>query len=319
MTRGNKLLLLALSLLLPAVLLVCTHVFVTAQMHAGADDRALVWVQTGSGDIGSARSRITTHAVFSGGQVRDASPDHPAPESCGARAFELSFGSLTDDDAQAAREELEHIAAQAGLTVCASHHFRLNDPGTETAARQAGFAAQHVAMFLGVPAGMCLLLYWMFRDQLAMPGLRAGKGMSAHLLLGLAGATGMMAISIFINTMAGEPVLDAKSAPFATLGPGAMFLVLSLTTGSPVIEEIAYRSWLITLSERVIGAWPAAVMSTALFTLSHQPTNLADAATLLALGGVCSMLYLRTRSLAAVATTHAGFDLMTLALGATFA
>lgn len=318
MTSGRKLLLLALSLLLPAALLVCTHGFVMAQMRVADDDRALVWAQGDARNIATARARVESHAVFSGGLASVGSAENPSPASCDPGAFELSFANLSSDDADAAREELELIAEESGLTVCASHHYRLNDPSTDTTAGQWRFAGQHLLVFLGVPAGVCLCLYWMFRQQFELPTLRTGQGLSGNVLLGSGGAMVATLLSILVHAATGEAWFDTRSAQLPTLGFATVAMVLSLTLGSAMIEEVAYRSWLITLSERVLGRWPAAAFSTLLFTLSYQPANVDDAVTLLILGGICSALYLRTRSLAAAITAHAGYELLRLALGVAF-
>ena len=318
MKPGRKLLLLALSLLLPAVLLACTHGFVMAQMRVTAEDRALVWAQGSAQGIETATARIERHAVFSAGQVAIQSARNPVPTTCGPQAVELSFGNLSPDDSQAAREELELIAAESGLAVCASHRFRINDPTTDATAGQLQFAGQHLLMFLGFPAGICLCLYWMFREQFELPALRAGQALTGNLLLGLGGAVLAVFASIAAHVATGEAWFDTRAAQFPALGFVTVMMVLSLTVGSAMIEEVAYRSWLITLSERALGRWPAAAFSTMLFALSYQPANAGDAFTLLALGGICSVLYVRTRSLAAAITAHAGYELLMLALGAAF-
>jgi membrane protease YdiL (CAAX protease family) len=316
MKPGSKLLLLVLSLLLPVVLLVCTQGFVMAQMHVAADDRALVWVQGGAQDISRAAERIEAHSVFSGGQVAAQTVGNPAPQPCGPNAVELSFGNLSLDDSQAAREELELVAARSGLTVCSSHRFRINDPSTDTTGGQLRFAGQHLLMFLGVPAGVCLCFYWMFREQFELPTLRAGQGLTNNVLLGLGGAVLAVCASLAIHSATGGPLFDTRGSQLPALGLITMVMALSLTVGSAMIEELAWRSWLITLSERSIGAWPAAAFSTALFALSGQPATADEALTLLTLGGICAALYVRTRSLAAAITAHAGYGLLTLTLGA---
>lgn len=318
MTPGRKLLLLALSLLLPAVLLVCTHVLVTAQMRVAANDRALVWAQGETSGVARATAHIETHAVFSGGQVAARTAENPAPEACATHAVELSFGNLSLDDGDAAREELELIAVQSGLAVCASHRFRINDARTETTAGQLGFAGQHLLMFLTVPAGVCLCLYWMFREQFQLPALRIGQGLAGNLLLGLGGAALAVFASITVHAATGAALFDSRAATLPALGLITTGMVLSLTLGSAMIEEVVWRSWLITLSERSLGQWPAAAFSTALFTLSCQPATADEVLTMLALGGACSALYVRTRSLAAAITAHAGYGLLTLGLGAAF-
>jgi hydrogenase maturation factor HypE len=67
MTTRRKLLLLAMSLLLPAVLLACSHVFVGGLMQVGDRDRAIVWAQGAASDIETVRKRIESSDVFRAG------------------------------------------------------------------------------------------------------------------------------------------------------------------------------------------------------------------------------------------------------------
>lgn len=308
MKPGRKLLLLAFSLLLPALLLVGTHGFVMAQMHVAAEDRAIVWAQGDTAAIAAAKRRVENHGIFSGGLVAAASTRNPVPSPCAAEAMELSFGGLSAEDAHAAREELESIAATSGLAVCASHRFRLNDASAEDVAAQWRFAGQQLLVFLGIPAGFCLCVYWMFREQFALPRLGApGTGLRQGLLLGLGGALLVHAVTLLSASLADMP----PSQPSPS-GLPLLVTMLVLTAGSPLIEEIAYRLWLITLSERAIGRWPAAVFSTLAFAVSYFPDNAGEALPLLVLGGICSLLYLRTRSLLAPVVTHAGHALLGL-------
>lgn len=152
MALRRKLVLLAMSLLLPATLLACSHVFVLGLMRVGDSDRAIVWAQGAPSAVEAVRTRITSNEVFRAGRV--AIPGRPEylSSACGPGAVELSFGGLGTHDAQAAREALETLATQAGLSVCASDTFLLNDASTDSAGGRAWFVAQHLLLYLLAPA-----------------------------------------------------------------------------------------------------------------------------------------------------------------------
>ena len=77
MTLRRKLPLLAMSLLLPAVLLACTHVFVAALMRVGDSDRAIVWAQGETSAIAAVRRQVESNPDFRHGRVEiPASPRH---------------------------------------------------------------------------------------------------------------------------------------------------------------------------------------------------------------------------------------------------
>lgn len=309
----RKALHLAMSLLLPAVLALCTHAFVGALMLVGDHDRAIVWAQGEPEAVAIAHAALGTSEVFSSGRVIPASATLQPPDTCGNHAVELSFGKLESAAAQAAREELEHLAHTSGLQVCASDLFRINDASTDTAAGRSGFAAQHLLLFLVVPGGICLSFYWMFREQFALPALRPGARMPMDFALGAAASLVLFLVASAANGAAGLPWQGGQPGVAPGLDASAVVLVLALAAFSPMIEELAYRAWLITLAERALGGWGAVALSTAAFALSYRPATLHEALTLLGVGTVCSLLYVRTRSLVAPITAHAGFALATLA------
>lgn len=313
MKPAPKTLLLAMSMLLPVALALCTHLFVNALMQAGDHDRAIVWAQGGHKEVMSAQAALRSNDVFSSGRVIPASATLQPPGTCGNHAVELSFGKLQSSVAQAAREELEHLAHASGLQVCATGLFRINDASTDTAAGRSGFAAQHLLLYIVVPGGICLCLYWMFREQFALPALRPGARIPVDFALGAAALLLLFLVVSAVNGAAGLPWQGEQPGVAPGLDASAIVMVLALAAISPIIEELAYRAWLITLAERTLGAWGAGALSTVAFTLSYRPGTLHDTLTLLGIGAVCSLLYVRTRSLVAPVTAHAGFVLASLA------
>jgi membrane protease YdiL (CAAX protease family) len=313
MTARRKLLLLAMSLLLPAVLLACSHVFVAGLMQVGDNDRAIVWAQGAASDIESVRRRIESSAVFRAGRV--ANPPRPdyVSSDCGPDAVELSFGGLGLHDGQAAREALELLAAQASLQVCASNIFIIGDTSAERTSERFGFVAQHLLLYLLVPGGIVACLFWMVREQWQLPALLSARSAGPGIGLGLIAALALVVVAAAINLAFGLPWSGDR--PGFTPGSDAttLFLGLALIGLSPVIEELAYRAWLITLAERALGAWAAGALSSLAYAASHLPASGREWLLGIVLGAVCSALYLRTRSLWAPIAANAGFGLMLLA------
>lgn len=319
MTPQRKLLLLAMSLLLPALLAACTHVFVAGLGQVGDSDRAIVWAQGAAPDIESVRTRIESSDVFRAGRVaKPPQPDYVSPH-CGADAVELSFGGLGLHDGQAASEALELLATQAGLQVCASGIFVIDDASTEAAAGQFGFFAQHLMLSLGVPGGIAASVYWMFRGQLRLPALSGPRSAASDLGLGLIAALALVAVTSAVNLGFAVPWFGDRPGLPSGSGATTVLLVLALIGLSPVLEELAYRAWLITLAERAVGAWAAGALSSLAFSASLLPASGREWLLGMVLGAVCSALYLRTRSLWAPIAANAGFNLLLLAASTTLA
>ena len=315
MALHRKLLLVAMSLLLPAALLACTHVFVAGLVRVGDSDRAIVWAQGAPSAIAAVRRGVENNAVFRAGRVAaPVRPDHVSSD-CGPGAVELSFGGLGMHDAQAAREALEALAAQAGLSVCASDIFLINDAATGGAGGRVGFAAQHLLLYLVVPGGLLACLYWMFREPWQLPALFSARSAAPDIGLGLAAALALLAMTAAINLASGLPWPGDRPGIGAGSDSGTVLLVLALVALSPVMEELAYRAWLITLAERALGPWAAGALSSLAYAASYSPASGGEWLLGFAVGAACSALYLRARSLWAPVAANAGFSLMLLAAG----
>ena len=133
--------------------------------------------------------------------------------------------------------------------------------------------------------------------------------------LGLLAALGLLALTAIINLAFGLPWPGDRLGIAPGSDTGTVLLVLALVGLSPVIEELAYRAWLITLAERALGAWAAGALSSLAYAASYSPDSGREWLLGLILGAACSALYLRTRSLWAPVAANAGFSLMLLAAG----
>ncbi|TNJ34590.1 CPBP family intramembrane glutamic endopeptidase [Arenimonas terrae] len=313
MTLRRKLQLLAMSLLLPAVLLACTHVFVAALMRVGDSDRAIVWAQGEPSAIAAVRRQVESNQDFRNGRVEIPALPRYRPADCAPEAVELSFGGLGAHDAQAARDALESHAEQGGLQICATDIFLLNDTRTDDAAGRARFVAMHLLLYLVVPGGVALCVFWMFREQFALPAPFPAGSAARGLAWGLAALPALVAMAAAINLAFGLPWPGDRPGLAPGTDAATVGMVLALVALSPLFEETACRGWLIPLAERAIGPWAAAALSSFVFAASHLPASEREWGLGLMLGAVCSLLYLRTRSLWAPITANAGFSLLMLA------
>jgi membrane protease YdiL (CAAX protease family) len=313
MTLRRKLPLLAMSLLLPAVLLACTHVFVAALMRVGDSDRAVVWAQGDAATIAAVRQRLQSNEDFRDGRVEIPALPRYRPSACPQGAVELSFGGLGEHDARAALEALEVLADQGGLQICATDIFLLNDASTDDFAGRARFLAQHLLLYLVVPGGVALCVFWMFREQFTLPAPFPAGSAGRGVAWGLVALPALVAMAAAIHLAFGLPWPGDRPGLAPGMDAATVGMVLALVALSPLFEETAHRGWLIPLAERAVGPWSAGALSSLAFAASHLPTSGREWLLGLMLGAVCSLLYLRTRSLWAPVTANAGFGLLMLA------
>jgi membrane protease YdiL (CAAX protease family) len=90
--------------------------------------------------------------------------------------------------------------------------------------------------------------------------------------------------------------------------PWTWGLIAAVVVGAPVAEELAFRGFLQTGVLRATGrAWPAILISSAVFTLVHGLAPYAMA-TIFVLSVCLGVAYERTRSLAVPIVMHAAFN-----------
>ncbi len=114
---------------------------------------------------------------------------------------------------------------------------------------------------------------------------------------GVLGAIGVEACAWLISLAFTDP---ATWLPLAEAGiemPLALMLSASLIV--PLIEETAFRAWLIPIAGRVLGVGGAVAFSSVAFALFHGTLDPPHLAFYAAAGLVLSLVWLRTRSLIA--------------------
>lgn len=291
---------LLLSMLLPFLCVALLALFTIGAVVLSTNDRAIVWAEGTAGQLDEMQRQVSANPWFSHGRSASAGGDRPLPAGCGAGAREFSFGSLGEFEAQAAREILELMASQAGARVCLSNLFIINelpDPGSQGWGQQLAHAVLGASV---LPLAMVLFAYLALSRRLGLPPLLAGvNGHAAALGRGIGAGLAMsllVALALSLRTGIDDP---SHAAPAMTLSNVGLPLAFTLVIAVPVMEEVAFRGWMIPLAERAIGRWPAALASSGLYAAASLPADAWSAAGYLLLGATYSGVYLRTRSVPA--------------------
>jgi membrane protease YdiL (CAAX protease family) len=279
--------------------------FAATTVMVGSNDRALVWVEGDRGQIETMRQRVADSPWFPQGRTRPANAGTERPDACSEDAHEFSFGGLRAEQAQAARSTLEAYARDAGAQVCQTNLYIINehpDPAaTPTSTRLASALLQSAL----IPCGIALLIYWAFAKQLHLRPDAGGQPLkvqaTAGVIAGAAGASGLVLISWLLHTVSEVPQ-QALAGSLAHLGP---YLLVAILFSEPLLEELAFRAWLIPIAERAIGTYGSATLSTTLFAAVHLPFGASEAMSALVVGGILAATYLRTRSLLACVMANA--------------
>lgn len=300
MNLGRRAALLALSLLLPAVYLASVVGFTLATLRVGDNDRAIVWVAGTPAQLAAASLSLQANEWFTDVRVDAASAQLPAPAECPAQARQLSLGKLRQEETQAARELIEAIAQDNGARICRSQMYVINESRARQMRPVTAALASAVLESCLLPLALVLATFLTFASRLGLR-LQATHPLSRRrqLALGLAAALGWwLAMLLLDAALRSFGIAVAPSEPWsaAALGPG---LVVAIVLVEPLLCELSFRAWMIPLSERALGAWPAAIASTLAYAAAQLPATLADAAPSALLGAINSAIYLKTRSLPA--------------------
>jgi membrane protease YdiL (CAAX protease family) len=292
---------LLLSLLLPVLAVATLALFTIGAVMLSANDRAIVWADGTPGQLAQMQRQVSANPWFRHGRSEAAGADRPLPAGCGATAREFSFGSLGEFETQAAREILELMASRAGARICLTNVFIINE--LPDRARQSWLQAfAHTLLAASVlPLALVLSAYLAMSGRLKLaPLLASGRnGAAASLAWGIGlgfCASLLLALVHWLGAGAQNPAQATAAMTVANVGyPLAFTLVMAV----PVIEEVAFRGWMIPLAERGIGTLPAAGASSALYAAASLPADAWSAAGYLLLGMACAAVYLRTRSVPA--------------------
>ena len=291
---------LAQSLLLPVMAVGLLALFTIGAVMLSANDRAIVWAEGSPAQLTEVQRRVSSNPWFKHGRERQATGTNPLPAECRAGAREFSFGSLGEFEAQAAREILELIALETGARPCLSNVFIINELPDRASQSWTQRAASILLGASILPLAMVLFVFLALSGRLRL-GTPLGNSdrLSSPLAWGVstgAGVSLVMALFAALGTTSTEPALAAASMTVANVGyPLAFTLVVAV----PVIEEVAFRGWMIPLAERGIGSIAAALASSMLYAAASLPADAWSAAGYLLLGATYAGLFLRTRSVLA--------------------
>lgn len=136
-----------------------------------------------------------------------------------------------------------------------------------------------------------------------MTALRLGVG---YAMVALLVAVGLGAFADLLGWLPDKPGM------LPTLKQWPWLIVAILL--APVFEEFIFRAWLLERLTRVMRDWMALLVSTGAFAAIHFPSSAFEWLNLFLVGLVFGLLWLRTRSLIAVAVAHALFNATLLTL-----
>lgn len=179
-----------------------------------------------------------------------------------------------------------------------------------------GIAIGQYVSYAPVLAAVLGALPWLARRSLGELGLR---GLDARAIgAGLLGALAMYAVTIGLANaeyaLTHQKPEETAVALFTSTHDPLLLAAFTLLAGvaAPFIEEFVYRGFLFNALLRYLPVWAAAVVSGALFGISHGSTSAA--LPLAGSGIVLAYVYHRTGSLTAAMVTHAAFNLINVAL-----
>ncbi len=317
----QRLALLALSLLLPALLVALMAGWFLALTTYSHHDRSLAWVQGTPGQLASLRDAVLEHPVFPEGEFEAGGFADHRPSECAGEDVVVGFSRLREFELSAATATLDELVRESGVHRCDAHVFIFNDLPSplDPTAWDDSLVTLLLALFL--PTGTLLIAYWGFGLAFTLPSpLHLPRPVMRTLGLGLSGAVaGLAAVkAIELLLRLAWPDALAGGEGVSGLGPDPFSLPVILIVGvyAPFLEELAFRAWLIPIAERAIGLWPACAMSVLAFTAIHLPFAGAELPGTLALGAIFVAVYAFSRSLPACLIAHGGYNVLALGLHA---
>ncbi|MCX7033547.1 MAG: CPBP family intramembrane metalloprotease [Arenimonas sp.] len=295
----DRAILLVQSMMLPLLGVGLLVSFAMGTVMLSANDRAILWAEGTTAQLAVMQDRVAANPWFKHGRSRPATASNPLPAECGAGAREFSFASLGEVEGQAAREILEMIAAEAGARVCLSNIFMINELPDRDTQSWSQLAASAVLGTSMIPCAAVLFVYFAFSNRLRLGTWLGDDGRIARSLSWGLGSGLFASVVVALATLLGPTYNDDPQATAMTVGNVGYSLALALVLVIPVIEEVAFRGWMMPLAERGLGTIASAVASSALYSAASLPADAWSAAGYFCLGLTYAMVYLRTRSLLA--------------------
>ena len=287
---------LAKSLLLPLLAVGFIFVaFVAVLLVAGTTQLSL-WVVDTEVEL---QQRIETIDVGAPLRVRPAGTEtSPAPAGCAGRGRELEMES---GEVNAGPALLDALAAR-GVVPCGGlvSKSEVTPPGTSALARQLVGWQQLLVLLCGALIVSRIQMAYGPRPE---PGTLLRHAL--NIFIGVLGAFGVQACAWLTAFVAAAEV----PLPFADVAselPLAFMASISLIV--PLMEETAFRAWLIPIAGKVLGPAAVVAFSSVSFALFHGTLDGLHLAFYAAAGLVFSLVWMRTRSLLACVVAHAGYN-----------
>lgn len=179
-----------------------------------------------------------------------------------------------------------------------------------------GIAIGQYLSYLPLLLVLLVALPWVSRRSLKALGLRGFD--RTTLIAGVLGAIAMYAVTIGVAgiqfAITHEKPEETAITLFRSTHDSALIVTFTFlaAVAAPFMEELIFRGFLFNAFLRYLPVWAAAVVSGALFGLSHG--SISAALPLAASGVVLAYVYQRSGSLTAAMITHALFNLVNVAL-----
>jgi membrane protease YdiL (CAAX protease family) len=204
-------------------------------------------------------------------------------------------------------EQLIESAGGEGATLCEGPTYQFNQAASfESSVSGFGFGWQWTLALL-LTSAVVLGIYRRYgpvRDQANLSVRPAGA-----IMIGLAAAVLLYGIRALIlarlHLDGGAPAVVGEGS-----GVGAPFVLASVGILVPIVEEVAFRAWLIPIASRVIGLVGAVALSVALFVAGHLVLEPSVALFYLGAGMIFSMVWCMTRSLMGCFAAHGTYNVL---------
>lgn len=222
--------------------------------------------------------------------------------ACDGRGVVVSVEAAGRAALEPAIDRLQRALEGAGLQGCADLSYESNVvPADAAGAAGALYGWQWLLAML-----IALAIVWALYVRHGLPQTPSGR-VRTRLLVGVAGALVPFALAVVIGTFLPSAQADAGS-PFSD-HLRTVSIVLTLAVAFPMIEEIAFRAWLIPIASQAVGQTGAVLLSIVMFTGGHLLQDLAYGLILASAGLVFALVWLRTRSVAACSLAHGLYNL----------